>query len=134
MRERISLLCETGNAFLLVGDYAQALSLLLEAERLTDQIRDVSQHVYALGLQAQCFFGLDRWDELLQIETKRRALEARYGRDRVDRMCFYCGLSANILALRGEYDQSRARRDEAHATMAGYWGGPPETWPAVGHY
>jgi DNA-binding SARP family transcriptional activator len=134
VRERVSLLCQTGNAQLFVGDYAQALPPLLEAERLADQIRDVSQHVYALGLQAQCFFGLDRWDEMLQIEAKRLALEERYGRDRVDRMCFYCGLSANIFALRGEFDQSHIRRDEAYTMMAGNWGGPLETWPPVGHY
>lgn len=134
VRERVSLLCQTGNALSFVGDYAQALPHLLEAERLADQIRDVSQQVYALGLQAQCFFGLDRWDEMLQIETKRLVLEERYGRDRVDRMCFYCGLSANIYALRGEFDQSHSRRDEAHTMMAANWGGPLETWPPVGHY
>lgn len=134
LRERVSLLCQTGNALLFVGDYAQALPHLLEAARLADQIRDVSQHVYTLGLQAQCFFGLDRWDEMLDIEAKRLALEEKYGRERVDRMCFYCGLSANIYALRGEIDQSHSRRDEAHTMMAGSWGGPVETWPPVFHY
>ncbi len=134
LRERIDLLCQAGNALAFVGDHAPALPHLLEAERLAERIRDVSQHVYALGLQAQCFFGLDRWDEMLQIEAKRLALEERYGRDRVDRMCFYCGLSANVLALRGEVDQSHARRDEAYATMVGFWGGPPEAWAPVGHY
>lgn len=134
VRERVSLLCQTGNALSFVGDYAQALPHLLEAERLADQIRDVSQQVYALSLQAQCFFGLDRWDEMLNIEAKRLTLEEKYGRERVDRMCFYCGLSANIYALRGEFDQSHSRRDEAYTMMAGNWGGPLETWPPVGHY
>ena len=134
LREQVSLLCQTGNALLFVGDYAQALPYLLEAEHLADQIRDVSQQVYSLGLQAQCFFGLDRWDEMLHIEAKRLALEERYGRDRVDRLCFYCGLSANVYALRGEFEQSHARREEAYSTMAGNWGGPVETWPPVFHY
>ena len=134
VREQVNLLCQTGNALSFVGDYAQALPYLLEAERLAHPIRDVSQQVYALGLQAQCFFGLDRWDEMMQIEAKRLALEERYGRDRVDRMCFYCGLSANILALRGEFDQSHARREDAFTIMAGDGGEPPETWPPVFHY
>lgn len=134
LRERVSLSCQTGNASLFVGDYAQALPHLLEAERLADKIRDVNQALYALGLQAQCYFGLDRWDEMLEIEAKRLVLEERYGRDRVDRMCFYCGLSANIYALRGEFAESHSRRDEARTMMAGTWGGPVETWPPVFHY
>ena len=103
-REQCRLLCAAGNALMLVGEYGPALSYLLEAETLADQIRDVSRQVHALGLQAQCFFGLDRWDEMLQIEDKRRALEERYGHDRVGVMCFYCGLSANVMALRGDFE------------------------------
>jgi tetratricopeptide (TPR) repeat protein len=133
-RELCNILCQTANALLLVGEYAQALPYLTEAERLADQVRDVSQQTYALGLQAQCLFGLDRWDELLQIEERRQALEQRYGRERVDRMCFYCGLSANVLALRGDYEHANYWRDTAYDHMADAWGGPPEMWAAIGHY
>jgi DNA-binding SARP family transcriptional activator len=135
-QEQCRLLCEAGNALLLVGEYVRALSYLLEAETLADQMRDVTRQVYALGLQAQCFFGLDRWDEMLQIEDKRRALEERYGHERVGIMCFYCGLSANVLALRGDFAGARHIRDIASNNMAILWGGPSESvrWPRAGYY
>ncbi len=135
-QERCRLLNEAGNALLLVGEYSQALSYLAEAEALADRIRDVTRQVYTLGLQAQCFFGLDRWDEMLQIEDKRRALEERYGHERVGIMCFYCGLSANVAALRGDFVSARHYRDIAYNNMVSFWGGSPESakWPGAGHY
>jgi tetratricopeptide (TPR) repeat protein len=135
-QEQCRLLCEVGNALLLVGEYSQALTYLAEAEMLADQLRDATRQVYALGLQAQCFFGLDRWDEMLQIEEKRRALEERYGHERVGVMCFYCGLSANVLALRGDFVAARHFRDIAYNNMAAFWGGPPESgkWARSGHF
>ena len=87
-----------------------------------------------MGLQAQCLYGLDRWDEMLFIEGKRRSLEEQYGYDRVDRMCFYCGLSANVSALRGEYGQAQTWREIAYNHMEKYFGGPPEMWSRAGHY
>jgi len=133
-REQFNILCQTGNALLVVGEYSQALSHLLEAESLASRIHDVNLATYALGLQAQCFFGLDRWDELLQIESKRRSLEEQYGCDRVDRMCYYCGLSANISGLRGEYEQAQYWREIAYNQMAKVLGGPPEKWGRTGRY
>jgi DNA-binding SARP family transcriptional activator len=133
-REHCNILCQTGNALILVGEFAQALSFLLEAESLAGQIHDVNLETYALGLQAQCLYGLDRWDEMLQIEGKRQSLVGRYGSDRVGRMCFYCGLSANVSALRGEYGQAHYWREIAYNLMAKAWGGPPEKWSGVGHY
>jgi DNA-binding SARP family transcriptional activator len=133
-REQCRILCQTGNALLLVGEYAAALPYLAEAERLADHLRDVNLQTYALGLQAQGFFGLDRWDEMLRIEEQRSALEQRYGRDRVDRMCFYCGLRASVLTLRGDDGGAGYWRDVAYTEMAHAFGGPPERWPPAGHY
>jgi DNA-binding SARP family transcriptional activator len=135
-QEQCRLLIEAGNALLLVGDYAQALVHLAEAEVLADQMRDVTRQVWVLGLQAQCFFGLDRWDEMLQIENKRQALEDRYGHHRVGIMCFYCGLRANVAALRGDYAAARQFREVAFNNMANFWDGPPESgkWSGAGHY
>ncbi|MBW7882726.1 MAG: AAA family ATPase [Caldilineaceae bacterium] len=135
-RDQCRHLCEAGNALLLVGEYAEALPYLLEAEHLADLIRDASQQVHALGLQAQCFYGLDRWDEMLQIEQKRQALEDHYGHDRVGIMCFYCGLSANVSALRGDYERANSCRKIAYNNMAAFFGGPPEggMWSRGGHY
>ncbi len=134
VRERIGILNQASLALMIVGDYAEGLPLAFEAESLAAGFRDVSQQVYAMQLQAQCFFGLDRWDEVLEVEDRRKALEADYGSERVDRMCYYCGISANVMGWRGDLDQARERRLEARTVMEGYWGGPPETWAPVGHY
>lgn len=133
-REQVSLLCEAGLALLVVGEFAEALPHLLEAEQRAGQVRDVSQQVYALLLQAQCYFGLDRWDEMLAITARHRALEEEYGRERVDRMCYYCGISANVLGWRGETVEARAARQQAYDLMAKAFGGPPECWSPAGHY
>jgi tetratricopeptide (TPR) repeat protein len=133
-REQGNILCQTGNALIQVGEYIQALPYLLEAESLAGQIHDVNLATYALGLQAQCLYSLDRWDEMLRIEDKRRSLEEQYGYDRVDRMCFYCGLSANVSALRGEFGQAQTWREIAYNHMSKAFGGPPEKWPRAGHY
>ena len=133
-REQCQILNQTGNALVLVGENNQALSYLLEAERLAGQIHDVNLAVYSLGLQAQCLYNLDRWDEMIRIEEQRRSLEERYGIDRVDRMCFYCGLSANVSALRGDYGQAHYWREIAYHHMTKYFGGPPDKWPQTGHY
>ncbi len=133
-REQGNILCQTGNALVQAGEYAQALSYLLEAESLARQMHDVNLTTYALGLQAQCLYGLDRWDEMLQIEENRRSLEEEYGHDRVDRMCFYCGLSANVSAMRGEYGQARYWREIAYNHMVKFFGWPPGKLPRAGHY
>ena len=132
-REQISVLYQASTALCAVGDYVQALTHLREAERLADAIRDVSQVISSLNLQIQCFFGLDRWDEILQVEEKRMALEAIYGSDRIGRMCFQCGVSAYVHGWRGEVELARSHREEAYQMMASNWGSL-ENWPAIGHY
>lgn len=131
-RERINILSQAGSALCAVGDFAQALSHLLEAERLADEIRDWGQVIYTLNKQIQCYFGLDRWDEILQIEDKRLVLEARYGRDRIGRMCFQCGVSAYVHGWRGEMELARAHREEAYTMMAASIS--PENWLPIHHY
>lgn len=132
-REQISVLYQASTALCAVGDYVQALTYLREAECLADAIRDSSQVISTLNLQIQCFFGLDRWDEILQVEEKRMALEASYGSDRIGRMCFQCGVSAYVHGWRGELELAHSHREEAYQMMAGNWGSL-ENWPAIAHY
>jgi tetratricopeptide (TPR) repeat protein len=73
----------TGAALMYVGEYEQAVSLLQEAEDLAVRTQIIEQQANALGLQAQCWFRLDRWDEVLTTEEKWRDLERRYSRERV---------------------------------------------------
>ena len=66
-----------------VSEYQKALPYLQEAESMAVETHMVDQQATMLGLQAQCYFRLDRWDEVLGIEEKWRDLERRYTRERV---------------------------------------------------
>jgi DNA-binding SARP family transcriptional activator/tetratricopeptide (TPR) repeat protein len=131
--ERLDVLCESGAVFLRVGEYGRSLSLLLEAERLAGSMRAIDAHVYAVGMQAECLFYLDRWQEMLEIEEKVEALRLQYTPGRVGRFCFYCGLAANVLALQGRFEEAGRRREEAHEIMRASMGAV-ETWPRGGLY
>ncbi|UCH60395.1 MAG: AAA family ATPase [Anaerolineales bacterium] len=81
--ERIEALRSTGAAWMYVGEYEQARPFLQEAEKQAVETKLIEQQANALGLQAQCCFRLDRWDEVLTLENKWRELERRYSRERV---------------------------------------------------
>ncbi len=132
-REQVNILCQVGTALCSVGDYRQALTYLLEAERLADEIRDSDEVIHALVIQIQCFFGPDRWEEILQVEDKRLALQARYGSDRTGRICRQCGVSAYVCGWRGEMELARSYREEVYNNHTKTWG-PMENWPLIGHY
>jgi class 3 adenylate cyclase/tetratricopeptide (TPR) repeat protein len=82
-REQIDALRGVGVALMYVGEYAQALPYLAQAEELATQMQATDQIANALGIRAQCLFRADRWDEVLATETKWRDLEQRYTRERV---------------------------------------------------
>lgn len=81
--ERMEALSGAGMALMYVGEYEQALELLHETENLAVDLHDVGQQVTALGLQGQCFYRMDHWDDVLAIEDRWRELERRYSRQRV---------------------------------------------------
>jgi tetratricopeptide (TPR) repeat protein len=82
-RENIDVLRGMGVAMMYVGEYEQAMPYLAEAEALSARVQATDQQVNALGIQSQCLYRLDRWDELLATEVKWRDLERRYSRERV---------------------------------------------------
>ncbi|MCC7208187.1 MAG: AAA family ATPase [Anaerolineae bacterium] len=134
LRDRADILNETGEALLRVGEAVQAISFLLEAERIGEQIRSVHPQFYSLQLQGECFFELDRWDEMLQIEARWEALQQRYPHQQIGRICFYCGVSSSVHSLRGEVEKARAKRDEAVNMMTRASGKPVEEWTAAPYY
>ncbi len=83
LRQKIDALRGAGVALMYVGEYAQALPHLKEAENLATRVQVPEQIANALGIQAQCSFRMDRWDAVLATEEKWRALERRYSRVRV---------------------------------------------------
>jgi tetratricopeptide (TPR) repeat protein len=83
LRENLDALRGVGAARMYVGEYQQALPFLEEAEEIATRIQATDQIANALGLQAQCLFRMDRWDDVLAIETKWRELEGKHSRERV---------------------------------------------------
>ncbi len=69
-RERVIVLLDTSNALERVGEYAQAIPKLLEAETLAIQLQAVDLEFAVLDERARCLFWLDRWDEVLNLEEK----------------------------------------------------------------
>jgi class 3 adenylate cyclase/tetratricopeptide (TPR) repeat protein len=82
-RELIDAQRGAGMALMYVGEYVKALPHLQKAEELAIEIRSPDQIANALGIQAQCLFRLDRWDEVLATEERWRDLDLRYTRQRV---------------------------------------------------
>jgi tetratricopeptide (TPR) repeat protein len=111
--ERLEALRGLGAALMYVGEYAQALSYLRQAEALAAQAQAIDQQANSLGLQAQCLFRLDRWDDVLALEDKWRDLERRYKRERVGETCFFVALSASVHALRGDLERADTYSQES---------------------
>jgi tetratricopeptide (TPR) repeat protein len=83
VRESIDALRGAGAALMYVGEYQQAIPYLREAEELALRAQVIDQQAHALGIQAQCWYRLDRWADVLALEEKWRDLERRYPRERV---------------------------------------------------
>jgi tetratricopeptide (TPR) repeat protein len=132
-RKRITILVGLSSALMAIGEYDQAITHLLEEESLAIQVGAVASLSFALGLQAFCWFRLDRWDELLKLDEKRRDLEGRYSRDQVGAVCLEIALSASVRALQGDLDQARVMRERARRSMEYRGGESPENW-ARGYY
>jgi class 3 adenylate cyclase/tetratricopeptide (TPR) repeat protein len=82
-RERIDILRGAGLALMYVGEYRQAQPYLEEAEEYATRVQATDQIANTLGIQAQCLFREDRWDDVLAIEEKWRDLEMHHTRERV---------------------------------------------------
>ncbi len=82
-RERVEAHRSAGAARMYVGQYIEAVPYLREAEALALKVHAIDQQANALGMQAQCWLRLDRWDEVLSTEDQWRELEKRYLRERV---------------------------------------------------
>ncbi|HZM22674.1 MAG TPA: adenylate/guanylate cyclase domain-containing protein [Anaerolineales bacterium] len=125
--ERIDAVSSAGMALMYVGEYEQAIPHLQEAENLAGKAQSIGQQTAVIGLQSQCAFRLDRWDEVIALEDKWRELELRYPRQRVGPTCFNAAMSGSVYALRGDLDKSRAYSKESVDYMISM-SGSPEIW------
>lgn len=127
LRERIKSLNLLGRSLNLVGEYAQAIAYTREAEGLSGQIEWVEEQAFALHLQAQACFSLDRWDDVLKVEAAQQALGQRYGTERLGGVCYTRALCAAIYVLRGETGRATSLRETSYSIMVAI-SGPPELW------
>jgi class 3 adenylate cyclase/tetratricopeptide (TPR) repeat protein len=125
--ERIDAVSGAGMGLMYVGEYEQAIPYLQEAEALALKAQYIGQQTAAIGLQSQCAFRLDRWDEVIALEGKWRDLERRFPRQRVGPTCFSAALSGSVYALRGDLDKSKAYGRESVDFMISM-SGAPEIW------
>jgi tetratricopeptide (TPR) repeat protein len=125
--ERIDAVSGAGMALMYVGEYEQAIPHLQEAEALALKAQSIGQQNATIGLQSQCAFRLDRWDEVIALEDKWRELEQHFPRQRVGPTCFPAALSGSVHALRGNLDKSRAYGKESVDYMISV-SGAPEIW------
>lgn len=126
-REKIDALRGIGLALMYTGEYAQALPYLQEAAELATRVTATDQIANALGIQAQCLFRMDRWDDVLAIEEKWRDLERQYARERVGETCFFVALSASVHALRGDLKRANNYAKESFDYMVSM-SGQPDQW------
>lgn len=112
-----------------VGEYRQALTYFLEAEKLAIEIQAVYQHAAAIRARAESWFRLDEWDKTLEAVSEYLALEQRYVNfsQRSGPRCYLIALAASIHALRGEMAESLALSQESRSIMTAV-NGPPERW------
>lgn len=125
--ESLDALRGMGVALMYVGEYEQAIPYLAEAESLSVRVQAPDQQVNAIGIQSQCLFRLDRWDELLALEERWRDLERRYTRERIGETCFFAALSASVHALRGDTGRASEYAKESYDYMVSV-AGEPEHW------
>jgi hypothetical protein len=131
-RERLDSLRGAGSAYMYVGEYAAAIPLLLEAEQQAESLQAVDQRFNALSLLTQCWFRLDRWEDLLAREADWEAIERRFPQERTGPVCFPLALRAVVHARRGDAARARQLADRSMQIMVKTWG--PSNWLRNAHY
>ena len=135
LRKRIGIFNSLSDALIPVGEYAQAITYSIEAERLAAQIPALGPPFWTLSIQALCWLRLDRWDELLEVDKKRQDLEKRYSREQFGgAYCMELAVAAAGLALQGDFDQARVLREQAYDYMVQGSGGSTENWGRTQYY
>jgi tetratricopeptide (TPR) repeat protein len=132
VRERLDSLRGAGSAWMYVGGYSQAIPLLLEAESLASRVQAVDQRFNALSLLTQCWFRLDRWQDLLAREADWEEIERLFPQERTGPVCFPLALRAAVHARRGDSAEAEALADRSMRIMLGTWGS--SNWLRNAHY
>jgi predicted ATPase/DNA-binding XRE family transcriptional regulator len=132
-REQLEILEGAGEAQQSVGDYAQALVHLHAAVHLAEEQRATMRQMELLSVQAICLLRLDRWDDILKIETQRQGLEQRYSPEQLGTTCVIDAIVGAVYALQGESTTAAVRRQQSYDTMVDLTG-PVERWVRGQHF
>ena len=133
VRKQIQVLRDLSDAMMPVGEYAQAITYLNEAESLAAQHPALVPPLETLGRQALFWLRLDRWDELFQVDKRRQNLEQRYSPEQfAGGYCMELAVAAAGLALQGDFDQARVLRKQAYDHMVQFGG--TENWGRTEYY
>ena len=131
-RERLDALRGAGAARMYLGEYEQAIPLLLEAEHIANRVQAVDQVFNALALLTQCWLRLDRWDEIKARRDVWEDLEKQYPQERTGPLCWPIGLRAVVETLSGESAAGASLRDRSLDIMVATFG--KTDWLRNAHY
>jgi tetratricopeptide (TPR) repeat protein len=132
-RERLDALRGAACAMVYVGEYERALVLLLEAEPEAWRVQSADQIFNITALLTQCWFRLDRWDEIRSRREQWEDFERRFPQERTGPLCWPQGLRAIVHTLSGESEAGADLRDRSFATMVRTFGQEGD-WLRNAHY
>jgi tetratricopeptide (TPR) repeat protein len=133
VHERIYGLASAGSALISLGDYLGAIPYITEAEQLADQARAIDLQNRTLSLLVYCWYRLDRWEEMLAAESRRRELQRIYQLERLGAPCFSIGLTGAVHGLQGDVERATSLQVESAEIMT-LVAGPPERWGRTHRY
>jgi len=131
-RECLDALRGAACAMVYVGEYEQALPLLLEAEQSAQRMQSADQIFNVMALLTQCWFRLDRWDEIRSRRGLWEDFERRFPQERTGPLCWPQGLRAIVHTLSGDGEAGAELRDRSFTTMIRTFG--PENWLRNAHF
>jgi hypothetical protein len=126
--KRIDILEGIYHALISAGEYAQALPYLQEAESLAIEIKSSNLQAWMLNFQAFCWYQLDRWDELAEVDRRRQDLEEIYTRNQLGGICWEIAVASAGRARQGDFKQANVLREQAETIMENKVGKSPENW------
>jgi tetratricopeptide (TPR) repeat protein len=133
MRQRVLVLIDAGDALLLVGEFAEAMPILQEAQGLAHEMQAINLEKAAFDQRLRGLFQLDRWDEILGMDARLREMQRLYPLEQIGVSCFEIAMVASVHALRGELDLAVSEREESNTIMTAI-SGPTERWGRWQHF
>jgi tetratricopeptide (TPR) repeat protein len=132
-RECLDALRGAACAMAYVGDYEQAIPLLLEAEQAAQRMQSADQIFNVMALLTFCWFRLDRWDEIRSRQGLWQEFERRFPQERTGPLCWPQGLQAVVHTLSGNVEAGTDLRDRSFRTMTRTFGAE-DGWLRNAHY